>query len=47
MMLSGNTREQDTRAREWEKLNMGRPSREVARDTSMPSRCTWITLYAR
>ena len=46
MMLSGNTRGLDTRAREWEKLNPGCPSREVAKDTSMPSRCTWIILYA-
>ena len=46
MMLSSNTRGLDTRAREWGKLNLGRPSREVAWDTSMPSRCTWIILYA-
>jgi hypothetical protein len=44
MMLSSNTRGLDTR--EWEKLNPGCPSREVARDTSMPSKCTWIILYA-
>jgi hypothetical protein len=46
MMLSDNTRGHDTHARGWGKLNLGCPSRDVAKDTSMPSKCTWITLYA-